>query len=147
MARQRSRWWRSLLREVALGSPRTVLIELQLLSLTGFAGLTYRLFGALGVVAVLLVLIPVALAFWIRIYLYGKRTLKASDRRYLMERLLKTSILAFIGLGLIVILHQKAGPTLPVLLASITALGEWNILAESFVMFLKYHNPQRYGDD
>jgi hypothetical protein len=41
---------------------------------------------------------------------------------------------------------KTAGPSLPVVVASIAAMAEWSIAAESVAMYAKYRFPDRFGD-
>lgn len=111
-----------------------------------FLKFTYVLYGLSGTVATFLVILPFALGSLMRRYLYQLAELSKSDRRYLTERFIKSFSVLFVGLGLAVLMKKQGGPIEPVLLASVAALAEWTLTAETAGVWLKYRLPERYGE-
>lgn len=111
-----------------------------------FLKYTYVLYGLPGTVATFMVMAPTALGTLMRNHLHRSAELSKADRRYLAERFFKSFSVLFVGLGLAVLMKKQGGPVEPVLLASVAALTEWALTAETAAIWLKYRRPELYGE-
>jgi hypothetical protein len=111
-----------------------------------FLKFTYRLYGLLGTVATIMIMVPFATGSLMRRYLFRVKEFSKADRRYLTERFIKSSSVLLVGLGLAALMKKQDGPVQPILLASVTALAQWALTAETAAVWLKYRFPERFGE-
>lgn len=103
--------------------------------------------GTSAALVMAVVMVPGEIGVQLRVRLYRRYAVSSSDRRYLLERVLKSMALELVALVLVIVTTgSKLGLTSLVLLASIAAVAEWNFTVETLMVCLKYWRPEIFGE-